>query len=335
MSDKIAVIGAGMAGLTCARELQNAGHEVVVYDKGRIPGGRLSSRRVDRIAFEPDWHYVSDHGAQYFTVRDPEFAQRVADARRSGTISEWRPRWPEDTRERSPMYVSEPGMSSLGRIFATGLDVRCATRIVAIEQEGEQWRLRDEVDSIMETYAATAIAIPAPQAVALAGDRLDPRIASVTMQPCWAALLAYEDRIEVPLDADWRPHPVLPWIARDRSKPGRTGLDSWVLHASAEWTVAHIDDPSTDVIAALTEAFAGRLGIALGESLSLPPPIASAAHRWRYARVDRTLGEDAWWDPVQKLGACGDWCVDARIEAAFISGRALAQRMLASGRLPE
>lgn len=331
MSEKIAVIGGGIAGLTCARELQNAGLQVVLYDKGRVPGGRLVTRRVDGIAFEPDWHYAGDYGAQYFTIRDPGFRSRIEDATRVGAIGEWRPRWPDDTRERTPMYVATPGMSALGRVFASGLDVRCATRIVALERRGTQWKLVDQVDSITETYAAVAIAIPAPQAVELAGPMIDPRIAGVRLLPCWAAVLAYEELVDVPLDADWRPDPVLPWIARDTSKPARTGLDTWVLHASPEWTAERMNLAPQEAIAALTEVFPARLGSVLGTTLDLPPPIASSAHRWRYARVENPLGEDAWWDPFQKLGACGDWCIDARIEAAYLSGYALAHRMLESG----
>jgi predicted NAD/FAD-dependent oxidoreductase len=331
MSEKIAVIGAGIAGLTCARELQHAGREVVLYDKGQVPGGRIATRRIDGIPMEPRAHYVGDYGAQYFTIREPGFRARIDDARHVGAIAEWRPRWPEDTRERAPTYVATPGMSALGRVFAAGLDVRRGTRVVALERTGTQWRPVDEVDSIVETYAAVAIALPAPQAVQLAGPRLDPRIADVRLLPCWAVMLAYETPLDVPLDADWRPDPVLPWIARNASKPGRAGLDCWVLHASAEWSAAHLERSPAEVIAALAAAFPARLGAALGATPELPPAAGSSAHRWRYARVDRPLGEPAWWDPEQQVGACGDWCIDARIEAAYLSGHALAQRMLGTG----
>ena len=36
----IAIIGAGMAGISCARALREAGREVVLFDKGRAAGGR-------------------------------------------------------------------------------------------------------------------------------------------------------------------------------------------------------------------------------------------------------------------------------------------------------
>jgi predicted NAD/FAD-dependent oxidoreductase len=329
MNDGIAVIGAGLAGLTCARELQAAGRPVVVYDKGRRPGGRLASRRLEGSATASEWHALTDTGAQYFTVRDAEFASRVEQARRAGAVDEWRPRWPDDTRERTAMHVGVPGMNSLARTFAEGLDVRCATRIVAVERDGERWRLRDATASIDATFAAVVLAVPAPQAVEIARDHVDPRIAAVSLLPCWSVTLAFQRPLDVPLDADWRPHAVLPWIARDRSKPGRTGLDTWTLHASAEWSSAHLEASTDEVTAVLTETFAARLREALGRTVVLPPTEGRFAHRWRYARVDRPLGEEAWWDAARRIGACGDWCLDARVEAAFLSGRALAGRMLA------
>lgn len=49
---KIAVIGAGIAGLTCAYELHKAGHEVIVFEKGEQVGGRMSSRTTNNYIFD-------------------------------------------------------------------------------------------------------------------------------------------------------------------------------------------------------------------------------------------------------------------------------------------
>ena len=53
----IAIVGAGIAGLSCADRLRAAGWAVTLFDKGRAPGGRLSTRRLDTAtgtaAFEP------------------------------------------------------------------------------------------------------------------------------------------------------------------------------------------------------------------------------------------------------------------------------------------
>ena len=49
---KIAVVGAGIAGLACAYELQKAGHEVEVFEKEPRVGGRMSTTFKDNYPFD-------------------------------------------------------------------------------------------------------------------------------------------------------------------------------------------------------------------------------------------------------------------------------------------
>ena len=62
-------------------------------------------------------------------------------------------------------------------------------------------------------------------------------------------------------------------------------------------------------------------------SLVLPPVAALEAHRWRYARVGAPLGEACLLDRSAGIGLCGDWCLDARVEAAFMSGDRLGAEL--------
>jgi len=70
---RVAIIGAGMTGASAASQLRAAGAEVVVFDKARGPGGRMTSKRLvsDNTALAQS---SLDLGAQYFTVRHPRFA---------------------------------------------------------------------------------------------------------------------------------------------------------------------------------------------------------------------------------------------------------------------
>lgn len=72
----------------------------------------------------------------------------------------------------------------------------------------------------------------------------------------------------------------------------------------------------------LTEVFAGKVG------MDCTSHVAQTAHLWRYSLVDNPLDVDALWDPEAGLGACGDWCQGARIQGAFLSGQAVAGRIL-------
>jgi predicted NAD/FAD-dependent oxidoreductase len=57
-------------------------------------------------------------------------------------------------------------------------------------------------------------------------------------------------------------------------------------------------------------------------------PTFLQAHRWRHARVLEPLGPECLWDAALALGACGDWCLDGRVEAALLSGKALARQFM-------
>jgi hypothetical protein len=137
------------------------------------------------------------------------------------------------------------------------------------------------------------------------------------MAPCWAALVAFDAPLEGLPDAGFAGDAVLAWFARNGSKPGRDARDAWVLHASPDWSRVEFDQPAHVVLRALLDRFSERAGRAL------PRALVSDAHRWRHARVEAPLGEACLFDADAGLGFCGDWCLDARAEAAWISGTAL------------
>ncbi len=79
------------------------------------------------------------------------------------------------------------------------------------------------------------------------------------------------------------------------------------------------------VAAALTRAFRAATGVAAR-------PVHGVVHRWRYARpaLDRMAGPPCLFDHDLGIGACGDWLVGARVEGAWLSGTAMAERLLGS-----
>jgi predicted NAD/FAD-dependent oxidoreductase len=319
---RIAVIGAGMAGLACARGLFAASREVSILEKSRGLGGRLATRRIGRLAF--------DHGAQYVIARESGLQDYLDLACATGHAHSWLPVAPGLSRTE-PWYVGAPGMSSLVQPLAAGLDVRRGVRVVACAKRDTDWWLQCESGDELGPFEALVFAIPAPQALDLtrdlnAGFDIAARLNEVRMAPCWAVLAGFPERLDSPADIFSLKAGPLAWAARDVSKPGRKSPhDCWVFHASAEWTQEHIDDTAAKVAAALLLEF-GKLV----DDAPAPNGAHLVAHLWRYARVEKPLGEPCLWDPVQRLGFCGDWCMGPRVEAAWISGTTLAQRILTS-----
>ena len=114
---------------------------------------------------------------------------------------------------------------------------------------------------------------------------------------------------------------ILAWAARNGSKPGR-GDSTWVLHADPDWSASNLEMGSDAVGTALSTHFCTNTGIT-------PARVRVASvHRWLYSLVPAPLTVGALWDAELRLGVCGDWCRGARIEDAFLSGHAVAGRIL-------
>lgn len=320
----IAVIGAGIAGLSCATELHRAGFKVAVFDKSRGPAGRMSTRRGD------GWQ--CDHGAQYFTARHPAFRAEVARWQAAGVAAPWQSRLaviggldshqPDAGLER---FVGVPRMTAPARFLANGLDLRLEATVTALDGNGEGWFLNTlEAGDISVRYDAVLLAVPAPQAVPLllpiAAD-LAAIAGTTAMRGSWALMLRYNVRPDLPFEAAFINQGPLRWVARDSSKPGRDGAETWLLHATAEWSEAHIDDTPEGIAEALLAAFS---------ELGAPAPAAWTAHRWRYADSAPSLDRECVWDAERRLGLCGDWLNGGKVEGAWLGGRLLGQRVAAT-----
>ena len=310
---RIAIIGAGMAGAACAQKLTQNGVDVELFDKGRSVGGRMAQRRRDGAIF--------DHGAQFFTARDPEFLMLARQWRERGLVANWG----LTGRPDEEALIGVPAMSIPVKELLGARAVRTGCRITALLAAEGAWLLRDDDGAEHGPFDRVVLAVPQPQALELLrttrhGESLAARIQDVVMAPCWAGLLAFDHPVSVAVgDNAEVDHPVLRWAARNPSKPGREGLDAWTIHARSDWSRAVLEERAEDIAPRLAAAFFEVLGVAH------QPCRYVAAHRWRYAFVERALGSPCADDPSAGLSAIGDWCLGPRVEAAFMSGSAAAE----------
>lgn len=343
-SRHIAIVGGGMAAITCARTLVQAGHRVTVLEKSFGLGGRMSTRKSAFGTF--------DHGAQYFTVRDERFALAL-----KTTPTLCRP-WSANTVQvldshgrvaaaglphREYHWVPSPGMSSLVRAWAQPLvdagRVLLQTRVTALEPDAlnkKQWQLRtqgaDDSTHVYSGFDAVVLALPAAQAQALLATApvaagLLQKTQAVSVAPCWTLMLAFPQAVQpglTTLGPHWNAarstHHRIAWLARESSKPGRGIVERWTVQASAAWSQEHLQDSPNRVQAKLIKAFAEVTGIRA-------EPAHAEVHRWLYAKTERPLGQSHLYQAKAGLGVCGDWCLGHRVEDAFVSGLELALKM--------
>ena len=308
----VAIIGAGIAGLACARRLAAAGRSPVLFDKGRGVGGRVATRRVDGLQF--------DHGAQYVTAEGEGFAGVLAELAQSGATAIW------ETGTSRAVTVGMPGMSALARGLAQGLDVRQNAPVTAISPDDQGWRLR--VHETEHRAVRIVVTVPAPQAVELLGvdHPLTAPLASVRIEPCLTLMAAVA--APAPFVTRNDPDDPLAWIAQDSSKPGRPSGDAaaWVAQAGPSFSERHLESDSGTIVTLMLPLLCDRLGIAVDQVRH------AAAHRWRYARATAALGQPFLRSSDATLYLAGDWCLGARVEAAWASGTAAAEDLL--GQMP-
>ena len=305
---RVAIVGAGMAGLSCAMALTARGHTVQLFDKGRGAGGRMSTRRIETSAGDAQF----DHGAQYFTARDPDFTALVRAWEARGLVARWPAAGPE-------AWVGYPGMNSVVRDCANLHRVMYGQQVKSLARSDDKWQVLT-TDGSYGRFKIVVLAIPAEQAaplLALHDLDLAQQAMHARSQPCWTAMLAFDAPLAFEGDVHRGTGPIV-WAARNSTKPGRTGPEAWVIQASAQWSAQHVEADQASVTAELIRMFE----LEIGERL--PAVIAAQAHRWRFA-LSAGTGLGALLNANIGLGVCGDWLLGPRVECAWLSGQRLAE----------
>jgi predicted NAD/FAD-dependent oxidoreductase len=285
----------------------------------------MSTRRADSTAF--------DHGAQYFTIRDPRFRQFLETNLPDSRWARWEGRFGTlesgnlaDESRIEPRYVGVPGMNAIARELASNLDVRTDSKVVEIAGKPGAWSLIDSNGLETGPFDWVVSTAPPVQSSALLEQKgeVAGEIEKVRMRPCFSLMIAPTSGLSLPFDGIRAEHPVLGWLANNHSKPGRGGESALVIQSSHDWAEAHVDDPLTEVARALKNASTEVFGLDLENSLF------ESVHRWLYAKPVEPLGKPFAIDLEARLAASGDWCVAGKVEGAFLSGLSLAEALIGS-----
>lgn len=343
MVQSVAIIGAGIAGLSCAQQLDSSGYAVTLFEKS----ARLCGRSATRIRGDHQF----DHGAQYFTARHDPFTTFVERGLSEGLIGVWKPRSFTGDSDVS-WFVGTPGMSSLGDVFSVRDAVRTNTLINVIRRSDVAWMVRGTSGEInfLETFDQVVVATPSQQATDILRVDRDPNspgtaalnavadeIAHIAMLPCWTVMLV----VDKLFGARW-PYDVLQtdgrdldrcavgWFANNSSKPQRPHhqqTHDWVIQSSPSWADARLEDDPRQVARELITEVEKRLGVELR-----PFVRDCVAHRWRFARVATRPATSGYrYSEDNRIGWCGDYLSSSRVESAYLSGLQLAERMITAG----
>lgn len=341
---RLAIVGAGIAGLAAAHRLRTKwpGLDVVLFEETETLGGRATSRRRHEATF--------DDGAQYLKTPTEELRRFVAEQLGHATLVDiGHPVWvfdgagmitPGDPEQNAdPKWTYRDGLARLGEELAAGLEVRRGRRVDRLGRAPEGYRLFDQDGGALAQSEAVLLTPPAPQTADLLArsdleaawrDELIAELSRVAYRPCLSVTLGYprpprEQPFYALVNSDRR-HPIS-WLAYEHMKPGRgmAGQGVVIVQMAPGWSRERWNDGSE----ALAQRVAEQASTLLGEELLRP--VWWDIRRWRYALPDG--GCDA-----ERLHAgaglffAGDYLVgQGRVHLALESGWAAAARIAAWG----
>ena len=349
----VAVIGAGMAGLTCARQLQQIGDRVVVLEKSRGVGGRIATRRLHDT--------LADHGTCYLTPKGAGFRGLLEQLVVAGVVQSWT----DTVHELSPngtfsepsaadrylRYVAPNGMTAIAKYLATDLEIRFSRLVQALALVDDHWQLtmqRTEPDLTKTTETLTVgaivIAIPAPQAAVLLQslpskdlpEAFLKQVQAVAFSPCLSVMAGYAlDRQQAWLSQypavralTFLKDDKLAWLGLDSSKRSLSSQSGstppvFVVQSTAAFAEQYLE--AIDLQAAghqLLQRSAERL------APWLMKPDWLQVHRWRYAFPQSPVMAPYLTAGTKVPLLCaGDWCGGMKAEQAFLSGLAAAKSL--------
>lgn len=349
----VVVVGAGIAGLSAARELIAAGLSVLMLDKGRGLGGRMATRRLGRA--------VCDHGAQFFTVRGRAFGGIVAAAHEDDAVVEWCRGFTRDgslgrdggnVTAGHPRWRGRQGMTDLPKWVAARLadeagsrfEIRRASRVTSVAadrglvtlgfENGQGVTARGGIltpppPQSLDLLAAGGLTAAAGEPVAAACEML----ARVAYDPCFALMLVLDKPSRVPppggIQFDPNAGGPLAWIG-DNQQKGISPMPAVTIHADGAFSRRHFETPPEEVMAMLIDH--ARPWIDGDPAIAV---IEKSLQRWKFALPTQLVTEPlVAVSHAPPLACCGDAFAGPRVEGAASSGLAAGRwlaRVIAAG----
>jgi len=313
----VAIIGAGLAGSLCAKQLSSAGFSVCVIDKSRGSGGRAGSKRISETI-------SCELGAPYIFASQPETKALFKNLVKTGVAAQWK----QISSKQIPGFVGTPKMSSLTRHWLDQVPFITSTKVQQmdrfLEADGQLvWLLRNDQYQACAKATKVIIATPAHQAAMLLATHSDLAVlllranqACKQYQSQWAMWLETQPS-DLNAIIELKDSPIQRMI-KDNYKPAREGaeVDRWVIQASPEWTAEHLDQDKQWVAQALQQAFAEHTEQRVRQH--------GDPHRWFFSRYTENRGNKTYaWAPEHQVGLAADWLCQGDAEGALISALTL------------
>ena len=308
---RVVIIGAGIAGIFCAKRLQSVGLNPIIYEKSRAVGGRVSTRRIDNGEFNHGARKIGDFSTLPIAF---DFEKNIFEnGYRSGLLK----------RERA-YFTFTKSMSKFTGFLSNDLKIEKSSKLVSIKRSfsGSFSLTFLNLDRAIECDILI-LAIPQPQAVSLLErdfSSIVQGLKSCSMRASAAALFGFQTTLETNFEIIENHK-----ITATREKYGTRDnnlLDCWTVHTKKKYGTRFSRLQKAEIATILFADFQRVI------SKKIETPVYKSGHRWLYGFTERPLGVSSILDGDNKIGLCGDWCLGEGVLDAASSGVSLANRVI-------
>jgi len=322
---RIAIVGAGISGLSAGRALTKAGHQATVFEKNDHVGGRVATVRLGDYVFDSGASAITPRGHQIEDVilKELDQTELVKIEKPLYMHHGMRPTIPENLKSAPPRYTYRSGNLKLAQLLADGLAVRFKVQIEALEKSGAGFKVNNE------DFDAVILTPPVPQTATILWSLGESRpFANCRYRPCLSIMLGFakelpETHYSALLDPEQR-HPIM-WLSLESVKsPGRApeGHTAMVIQMAPSYSLSNFAATDAQII----EDVLDYLAWLFGEDWRNPE--VSSVKRWKYSQPDSVALFETVNDPGSRLIISGDGVLAGRIENAYDSGMKAAALLI-------
>ena len=315
---KIAVIGAGMTGITISNLLRKK-VRLSIFEKSRGLGGRMATRRSEPYQF--------NHGTQYFKIKSKEFNDFLSPLIRKKIIQHWKGNHIEVHKNiitktintnHNKYFIGVPHMNSIVKYFANNnFSIKLSCKIEKIEKISNEWYIYDSDNVSYGPYDWIVFTVPPKQAANLLykNFRYQEIINNIKMKSCFSIMLGFEEFKKLNFDTALFINEDVQWLSFNKICKHNKEYYNLLINSSYSYTEKNINSCHDKVSNYLLKKVSDFLNYELNNYNH------KAVHFWRYAVSENNNNFGSFIDDNSKIIVCGDWCMNGKVEGAFLSAK--------------
>ena len=305
----IIIIGSGIAGLSAANYLSSKNFNVTVLDKGKYPGGRISTRRGKDFIF--------NHGAQFFTAKSNEFKKICNRAVNDNVLVNW-------VESKKNRFIGNPDMREFSIWLSKNLSIYQDTVVERLEYNDQFIVYTDNKKFICDGLIITAPSFQTASLIKNLDQNICKLIEKVEYFPCWCVMLSIKDLSLKNFNIDEKS--IFNWIVSENNKiKNQLNHNCLTIHTNERFSVENLDKTKEVILDKIVQEFTEIYQVKTQDI------IYKNIHKWRYAKVKKPFPqEDSKISKKIPFGIAGDWCPPSqdkhynangqRVEDAYLSG---------------